>query len=300
MRLGLRRLLTTMSAMENKGPSMLASPKTQDPLFRRIEDVHHSLNKPYGRVLDAGTGGHSLKWLATLPDDAVDCITAVTADATSGEGKGASDKQALLNTGRGDALVEGSWCSGRAPAGDAFDTVLCDYLIGSMDGFTPFMQDSILGELKARCAPGALLHVVGLTPIYAQLGATQYKNLKEAEKIVVDTARLRDACILLAAHRPYREFPATWIIRQLERSGFEVITPWKSYGVIWKHATIKRQLDVARRKLPHFADQSVAAAMRGQIDALDASAKKLLGATGVTYGADYVISARLPSASAGE
>ena len=39
--------------------------------------------------------------------------------------------------------------------------------------------------------------------------------------------------------------------------------------------------------------------LRGQIDALDASAKKLLGATGVTYGADYVISARLPS-SAGE
>ena len=79
MRLGLRRLLTTMSAMENKGPSMLASPKTQDPLFRRIEDVHEDLRKPYGRILDAGTGGHSLKWLATLPTDAVDCITAVTA-----------------------------------------------------------------------------------------------------------------------------------------------------------------------------------------------------------------------------
>ena len=71
MRLGLRRLLTTMSAMENKGPSMLASPKTQDPLFRRIEDVHEDLRKPYGRILDAGTGGHSLKWLATLPTDAV-------------------------------------------------------------------------------------------------------------------------------------------------------------------------------------------------------------------------------------
>ena len=139
--------------MENKAPSMLASPKTQDPLFRRIEDVHEDLRKPYGRILDAGTGGHSLKWLATLPNEAVDCITAVTADATSGEGKGASDKQALLNTSRGDALVEGSWCSGKAPEGDAFDTVLCDYLIGSMDGFTPFMQDSILGELRARCAP---------------------------------------------------------------------------------------------------------------------------------------------------
>ena len=143
-------------------------------------------------------------------------------------------------------------------------------------------------------APDALVHVVGLNPVYA---TTAPPPTDAAQQIVVDTARLRDACILLAAHRPYREFPATWIIRQLERSGFEVITPWKSYGVIWKHATIKRQLDVARRKLPHFADQSVAAAMRGQIDALDASAKKLLGATGVTYGADYVISARLPSAS---
>ena len=295
MRLGLRRLLTTMSAIE-KPTSMLASPKTTDPLFRRIEDVHNDLNKPYGRVLDAGTGGHSLKWLATLPDDAVDCITAVTADATSGEGKGASDKKQLLKTQRGDALVEGSWCSNRAPAGANYDTVLCDYLIGSMDGFTPFMQDTVLGELKARCAPGALLHVVGLTPIYAQLGSEAYKKLGAGEKIVVDTARLRDACILLAAHRPYREFPAAWIMRQLERSGFEVLTPWKSYGVVWKHATIKRQLDVARRKLPHFADPSVATAMRVQIDALDASAEALLGDRGVTYGADYVISARLPSA----
>ena len=129
-----------------------------------------------------------------------------------------------------------------------------------MDGFTPFMQDTILSELKARCAPGALLHVVGLTPIYAQLGAAQYKNLKEAEKVVVDTARLRDACILLAAHRPYREFPASWIIRQLERSGFEVLTPWKSARRHLEARHHKRQLDVARRKPPHFADQSVAAA----------------------------------------
>ena len=65
---------------------------------------------------------------------------------------------------------------------------------------------------------------------------------------------------------------------------------------MWKHATIKRQLDVARRKLPHFADPSVATAMRVQIDALDASAEALLGDRGVTHGADYVISARLPSA----
>ena len=37
-----------------------------------------------------------------------------------------------------------------------------------------------------RAGDAALLHVVGPTaPIYAQLGSPQYKNLKEAEKIVV-------------------------------------------------------------------------------------------------------------------
>ena len=54
---------------------VLAIPKTQDPLFRRIEEVHAAAGKQYGKILDAGTGGHSLKWLATLPGGAVDCGT---------------------------------------------------------------------------------------------------------------------------------------------------------------------------------------------------------------------------------
>ena len=78
--------------------------------------------------------------------------------------------------------------------------------------------------------------------------------------------------------------------------GFEVVDLWKSYGVVWKHATVKKQLDVARRKLPHFADAAVAAAVRAQIDALDAKAKAVLGDKGVIYGFDYVISARLKKA----
>ena len=42
-------------------------------------------------------------------------------------GKGAADARRLLNEARGDALVEGRWCTpGAAPAGDVkFDTVLC-------------------------------------------------------------------------------------------------------------------------------------------------------------------------------
>mmetsp|Transcript_9500 Transcript_9500/g.29584 ORF Transcript_9500/g.29584 Transcript_9500/m.29584 type:complete len:303 (+) Transcript_9500:192-1100(+) len=297
MRLARLATAATMSALsDTAGRAMLASPATTDPLFRRIEEVHQEQNKPYGRILDSGTGGHSLKWLATLPKGAVASVTAVTADASAGEGKGAADLVSVLDAARGDRLVEGRWCvAGGNPkvSGNSFDTVLCDYLVGSMDGFTPFEQDRVFGELKSYCAPGALVHVVGLSPVYALMGGDAYAKLSEGEKLVVDTARLRDACILLAAHRPYREYPPAWIIRSLRNHGFEVLDPWKSYGVVWKHATVKRQLDVARRKLPYFTDEGVAKAMSAQIDEMDARARDTLGTTGVTFGSDYVISARL-------
>jgi len=32
--------------------------------------------------------------------------------------------------------------------------------------------------------------------------------------------RLRDACLLLAGERPYREYPADWVLRALRRSSF--------------------------------------------------------------------------------
>ena len=66
-------------------------------------------------------------------------MTAVTADASAGEGKGASDARAALDSARGDVLVEGKWCvPGAAPPLSVarFDTVLCDYLVGSMDGLS--------------------------------------------------------------------------------------------------------------------------------------------------------------------
>ena len=111
---------------------------------------------------------------------------------------------------------------------------------------------------------------------------------------MVDTARVRDAAILLAKHQPYREFPATWIIRQLEKNGLELLRPWKSFGVVWKYATVKKQLEVARRKLPHFDDDDLRAAVGGKIDKIDEAARRILPAEGVVYTHDYVISARRP------
>jgi len=274
--------------------SLLASPVTKDPLFRSIEETHEKVRKRYGVILDAGTGGHSLKWLSSLP--AVDRIVAVSADLSAGEGKGARELRSILRTDRGDALVEGSWCVGQEPKvgpGKCCDTILCDYLIGSMDGFTPFAQDMIFGELATKLKTGGLLHVVGLGPVYARLGTKGYFGLTEEQKLVVDVARTRDACILLAGHRTYREYPVDWVARQLTRSGFELLDEPKQFGVLWKHATIKTQLNVARRKLDLFRDEALATAMRNKLDTLDDKAKRLLGDTGVSYGHDYVLSATL-------
>ncbi|KAJ1453329.1 hypothetical protein M885DRAFT_524453, partial [Pelagophyceae sp. CCMP2097] len=270
--------------------AILAHPKTNDPLFRTIEEVHERLGCQWGHILDAGTGGHSLKWLATLPTPSVQRITAVSADVSSGEGKGAHELRGKLDASRGDVLVEGAWCTlNREPIVEAgsVDTIVCDYLIGSMDGFTPFEQDSLLETLVPRLSPHGLIHVVGLNPVYALLGETGYQKLSGGEQVVVDAARCRDACILLAAHRPYREFPASWVVRQLEKNGLQVVLPWKSFGVVWKLETVQRQLDVARRKLPHFGDATLSAAMKLQLDAISDRARELIPAGGIIYSHDY-------------
>lgn len=267
--------------------TLLARPRTADPLFRAIEEVHEARKQRYGVIMDAGTGGHSLKWLATLP--AVDRIVAVSADLSSGEGKGAHNMRSKL--GDNDVLVQGSWCTGHPPVQVKCDTILCDYLLGSMDGFTPYEQDRLVDDLLPFLQPDGLIHFVGLQPIYTLLTPTAYRALTDAQRVVVDVARLRDACILLAAHRPYREYPVAWLERHLNASGLDLVAPPRKYSVLWKHATVKTQLNVARRKLPYFNDAALATATEARIDALDTAAATLLGTAGVSYGFDYVVSA---------
>ena len=43
--------------------------------------------------------------------------------------------------------------------------ILADYLIGAMDGFSPFKQDLIFGRLAQHLAPKGVLYIIGLEPI---------------------------------------------------------------------------------------------------------------------------------------
>lgn len=232
-----------------------------DALFEWI----HKVNGPqWGDVLDAGTGAHSLAWLATLPARS---LTAVTVeDWRLGE------LPAIAPSAR---IVRGEWTDPALLHGEAFDQVLVDYVIGAIDGHAPYFQYDYLARLRPHCR-GAV-YLVGLEPP------------PRDGSVLDEICRVRDACILLAGHRTYREYPSALVTRWLEAAGFE-ITEVRSFPNRLGARFVNGQLDVARRKLPLFADRALAAAMERQIEDLRASG---LARGEQSWGADYVLAARV-------
>jgi hypothetical protein len=66
--------------------------------------------------------------------------------------------------------------------------------------------------------------------------------------IVSEVRRVRDAAILLAGQRPYREYPLEWIERHLVASGLKVDAV-KKFTIMHSEASVMSQLKVAQSKL---------------------------------------------------
>lgn len=277
---------------------------SEDRLFGRIEKTQLSQNQQFGRFLDAGTGTHSLRWMASLIRDGddnsgnnndllkIEHYTAITADEKMRLNV-LKEAQALGIEGRGDIII-GNWENthddgeGELCHGMKYDTILADYLVGAMDGFSPYYQDQIFSRLVKHLKPGGLLHVVGLNPI-------PDKAPGDAD-IFCRVTKLRDACILLAGHRCYREYPVDWIERNIEKSGLEVINTSK-FPILYSHAAIVRQLNVARSKLSLFPSKALAKEMEGAINALEKESKVATDKSPsgrLKLGFDYVVTARMP------
>lgn len=225
-----------------------------DALFTSIQRFHG--DQPWGRMLDAGTGKHSLGWCRGVSDDVV---------AVTGSSARAQDLSCRL----------GNWTDESLLAGERFDVVLADYLIGAIDGFAPYFQSRIMRRLHRHVNPGGRLYVVGMEP------------LEDVDNVVTRVARLRDACILLAGHRTYREFPRAWVLRNLEASGYQVLDSW-AIPIVYRARWVNGQLDVALRKLPWFKDPGLAAAMGNEIERVR---REALDAVPLTLGEDYVVAA---------
>jgi hypothetical protein len=281
--------------------------------------------KSFGKFLDAGTGLHSLRWMASLIEDVgrpappqhhendarldddpanrimssssclkIEEYTAITAD----EGM----RQTVLKEAQELGIEEygriliGNWqttttvdAEQELCHGEMYDTILADYLVGAMDGFSPYYQDEIFPRLNQHLKPGGRLYVIGLNPI-PHRDDTNDVNAN----IICKVARVRDACILLAGHRCYREYPVEWIERHLEKvPGLKVVQSSR-FPIMYSHAAIVRQLNVARSKLSLFPSRALAKEMEGVIDDLERESREATARSPngrIRFGFDYVVTA---------
>lgn len=246
-----------------------------DKLFQTIADMHGAL--PWGDVLDAGTGKSSLNWVHGLTTNS---WTAVT---------GANGMARELHQRMGtrmrpqDRLIIGNWGDDRLLAGESFDTVLADYLIGALEGFLPYRQDDIFERLRPLVR--RRLYVVGTEPYVGGVHTT------DAGRLVSEIGRVRDACLLLADERPYREFPLSWALRRLQASAFRVVAH-QQFPIRYGQPFVDSQIHMSLVRLNRLADQPLAAALNAHIHHLHRRASAFVARHGaLAHGADYVICA---------
>lgn len=169
-----------------------------------------------------------------------------------------------------------------------YDTIVADYLIGAVDGFSPYTQDVIIRKLKEHLQPGGRLYIIGMYPIPDHA-------VGEAE-IITEVRRVRDACILLAGHRPYREYPSEWIIRHMEAQGLKVFKS-KIFTILHSEDSTLRQLRVARSKLDLMNNIALRTAMDSYLTDIEERVCALMTIqpkNNIPLSHDYVIAASLP------
>lgn len=245
-------------------------------LFRHIEMLQ--ADTPWGRFLDAGAGVNSALWGLNLHTEAWVGVTASAAHAAQiRDSLGAALRP-------NDRLMVSNWTDPALLRGEVFDTVLADYLLGAIEGFSPYFQ----GRLFHRLAPhvGTRLYMVGLDP-YVVGEASGAAGL-----MVRSIGRFRDACLLLAEETPYREYPAEWVVEQLGQAGF-IIESARRFPNRYLEKWVDGQIDMGLRRVAKIPDGALAGGLRRRGERLRQDALALCRQEGgLRHGADYVISAR--------
>ncbi|KAE8901670.1 hypothetical protein PF005_g15752 [Phytophthora fragariae] len=287
---------------------MTPKPKT-DSLFRWVEEREReeleATNSSWGRVLDAGTGRHSLSWLLRGESSSlISEVVAVTGEKLLANELATEFAPSATPHATPLKVHAGNWQNAKFLANEKpFDVIIADYLVGAIEGFAPYYQDQICARLEKMLAPGGRIYLVGLQPLSeSQIPAGASDADEEAGKLIQEVARTRDACLLLAGRRCYREYPIDWSHRQLEKAGLEVTNSVRLANVYGRSA-VTRQLEVGRRHVPLFKDSQLAESMQQALDRVDERLEEVFGSGGlpkeeqnrIRFGFDYVIAARKPS-----
>ena len=132
------------------------------------------------------------------------------------------------------------------------------------------------------------MYIIGLQPIPDKVAGDA--------NVFCKITKIRDACILLANHRCYREYPLDWIERHVARAGLNV-KERRQYPIRYDHATMLRQINVGRSKLKLFPSQGMATEMGKVLDELEKESlevTKRQESGRITLGFDYVVVAERP------
>jgi hypothetical protein len=244
-------------------------------LYRKVAELQGE--KPWGSVLDAGTGRSSMRWLLSLPTER---WTAVTGASRMAEVTRQEIGERMRDV---DRLVVGNWMDPDLLSGESFDVVLADYLLGAVDAFAPYWQDRLFPRLKQLVR--GRLYVVGLEPY------VPYVPEDAAGRTVNEIGRLRDACLLLSGDRPYREYPLDWVLRHLRSAGLRPVEVQR-FPIRYGERFINSQLDLCTQSLDRVRDRSLAVALQSHVAKLRERALAIASAEGgLRHGYDYLVAA---------
>lgn len=229
---------------------------------------------PGAAVLDAGTGDQSLEFLLGLEDSR--CWTAVTACPRYLEG---------LRTRHGarlrprDRLVLGSWSDPHLLAGERYDVVVAQYLLGAVERASPYFEHRLLARLRPLVA--GRLCVVGLEP--------PLRPATPADRLVSDLQRYRDSVLVLTGGRGYREYPLAWVLENLASSGYRVLDR-RVFPNVHGADEVRRMVDSAQAELRHLPDADLRRELHGYGERLRRQGLELVSREGpAPSGFDYLV-----------
>lgn len=252
------------------------------PLFRYIQRLQG--DRPWGTLLDAGTGVKSIRWIADLATERWTAVSASPRHAEQVRGAVKAAKRPNDHGDRGDRIITGNWLDPELLKREIFDTVIADYLLGAIEGFVPYFQPYLFGRLRPLTRN--VIYVKGLEPYVPAV-----RPDSRAGRLVWEIGRFRDACVLLGGDMPYREFPAKWVADHLQSAGFAVRSV-KHFDIRYKETFVNAQIDLCAPGLDKLTDRDLAQALKTRGEALRAEALELISTEGALhFGRNYVIAA---------
>ena len=181
----------------------------------------------------------------------------------------------------GDRLIVGNWLDPDLLAGERFDVVIADYLLGAVDGFAPYWQDQLFPRLRPHVT--RRMYVIGLEPYVAHVPDDP------AGRLVNEIGRLRDACLLLGGDRPYREYPLDWVLRHLRLAQFEPVDVQR-VPVRYGERFVASQLELCAAVLDRLRDRALAVSLQAHVAALRELALAFVAREdGIRHGFDYIV-----------